>query len=100
MCWHVCNHCNEVSNPDGEYGRNDTPCLWFIPGVDESGLRGCPYMIPGEDNDTIDEASWVAITDEEAQRFLSRSEYHDDSPIDEKEHEYNQNYINSYLDGE
>lgn len=100
MCWHMCNSCNEINNSDGEYGRNDTPCLWFIPGVDESGLRGCPYMIPREDNDIIDEASWVAITDKEAQKLMSRSAYHDDSPIDEEEHEYNQKYINSYLDGE
>jgi len=100
MCWHMCNNCNEVNNPDGDHGRNDTPCLWFIPGVDESGLQGYPYMIKGEDNEMITPASWVAITEKEALGFLSRSEYHDDSPLNKNEHEYNQKYINGYLDGE
>lgn len=100
MCWHMCNNCNEVNNPDGDHGRNDTPCLWFIPGVDESGLQGCPYMIPGDGDEEITPAFWIAITDEEAQGFISRSEYHDDVPLDEAKHDYNQEYINSYLNGE
>ena len=53
-----------------------------------------------KDDDIIDEASWVAITDEEAQELMSRSAYHDDNPIDEYEHDQNQRYINSFLDGE
>ena len=99
MCWHMCNSCNEKVDPDRDHTK-DTPCLWHIIGVDESGLSGCPYFIHGENNEDIDPASWVAITDEEAQRFLSRPEYHDDTCLNEEEHSYNQNYINSYLDGE
>ena len=100
MCWHLCNKCNEVHGTDQLGHNGKIPCLWFIPGVDESGLRGCPYMIPGEGDDIIDEASWVAITNKEAQELMSRSAYHDDSSIDEYEHDQNQKYINSFLNNE
>lgn len=97
MCWHICNNCNDVNNPDGDYGRNDTPCLWFVPNVDETGLRGCPYAIPGEGDEEITPACWVAITDEEAEKIMSQPEYHDDTMIDEDEHGFNQRYINGFL---
>ena len=62
MCWHICNNCNDINyQKDGKEDPRPRPCIWFIPGVDDSGLQGCPYYIPDEDNDTVDPACWIAV---------------------------------------
>lgn len=98
MCWHICNNCNEIHHE--KHGHNDPdprPCIWFIPGVDESGLQGCPYFIPDEDNDMVDPACWVAVPFSKIRELIGKfpSCYMEDSDsaLDEEEQKANKKII-------
>ena len=97
MCWHVCNNCNDLvykrHGRDGE--KNPHPCIWFIPGVDESGLKGCPYMVD-ETDEIVNPACWIAVPFSKIQELMKKYPSYSenaDSNLDEEEQEYNKDMI-------
>ena len=91
MCWHICNNCNEINNRDECKLLSQRPCIWFIPGVDESGLQGCPYFIPDEPG-TVYPACWIAVPFSKIQELMDKypdcyKEKSDDA-LDEEELNY------------
>lgn len=92
MCWHICNNCNEINNRDKSKLLSLHPCIWFIINEDESGLQGCPYYIPGEDNEMIDPACWISVPFSKIQELMDKyPDYYkegSDEDLDEEELNY------------
>lgn len=79
---------------DKECDPDPRPCIWFIPGVNESGLTGCPYHVHGEnDEDMINPACWIAVPYEKILELVEKNCYDSDIGISNDEQESNKDMI-------
>lgn len=106
MCWHICNYCNEKAYK--VYGHmtksSHVPCIWFTPGMDGSGLQGCPYCTPDDDDDEklkLDPARWIAVTFSDIQELMkARPDVYkraSDKALDTDTYEYNKGKIEEII---